>query len=451
MAKVKLDYMSLSMRAEGSDDMVRELSGRFLDMADKYAAPGFYFPALPPSVFEDGCRDPEELNTGDMKPLTTPKEVAPGADWDVVAIYDDAGIPSIMHRFRRMSNKELFGGSDKPHPAFIIGGEVYDEIYISVYPNVMINGKPYSLPFQKPAGNITLDDFSKACFSKGEGWHPMTAAEWGFLANLSLKLGTLPHGNTDYGAWHGDHKEHGQKAPNSNRTLTGTGPETWTHDHTKTGVHDLCGNIWEVLAGLRIKNGVLMVAANNDAALPETDLTQCGDDWKLLTDDKGAPVYVSASGSEIVFTTDNDEAGGVGSSEWGKVKTECKSEMLKEYALFAGEEEAYCYIDATEGEYIPFRGGRWYIGDVPVCSTCASAIRALIRGRTAGAVPLSSRRSRKLNAEKLMGCAVAQPKAGRENADLFCRVLYHGVCVGPIVGFVRHSGLPDLLFCRVDI
>lgn len=301
MAKVKLDYMSLSMRAEGSDDMVRELSGRFLDMADKYAAPGFYFPALPPSVFEDGCRDPEELNTGDMKPLTTPKEVAPGADWDVVAIYDDAGIPSIMHRFRRMSNKELFGGSDKPHPAFIIGGEVYDEIYISVYPNVMINGKPYSLPFQKPAGNITLDDFSKACFSKGEGWHPMTAAEWGFLANLSLKLGTLPHGNTDYGAWHGDHKEHGQKAPNSNRTLTGTGPETWTHDHTKTGVHDLCGNIWEVLAGLRIKNGVLMVAANNDAALPETDLTQCGDDWKLLTDDKGAPVYVSASGSEIVF------------------------------------------------------------------------------------------------------------------------------------------------------
>lgn len=42
MAKVKLDYMSLSMRAEGSDDMVRELSGRFLDMADKYAAPGVH-------------------------------------------------------------------------------------------------------------------------------------------------------------------------------------------------------------------------------------------------------------------------------------------------------------------------------------------------------------------------------------------------------------------------
>ena len=206
-----------------------------------------------------------------------------------------------------------------------------------------------------------------------------------------------------------------------------------------------------MLAGLRIKNGVLMVAANNDAALPETDLTQCGDDWKLLTDDKGAPVYVSASGSEIVFTTDNDEAGGVGSSEWGKVKTECKSEMLKEYALFAGEEEAYCYIDATEGEYIPFRGGCWsYGGSAGVFSLHLGNPRSNSWTAT-GAVPLSSRRSRKRNAEKLMGCAVAQPKAGRENADLFCRVLYHGVCVGPIVGFVRHSGLPDLLFCRVGI
>ena len=37
--------------------------------------------------------------------------------------------------------------------------------------------------------------------------------------------------------------------------------------------------------------------------------------------------------------------------------------MLKEYALFAGEEEAYCYIDATEGEYIPFRGGSWGNGE----------------------------------------------------------------------------------------
>lgn len=358
MAKVKLDYMSLSLRAEGSDDVVRELSGRFLDMAEKYGAPGVYFnvPPVPDSIFADGCRDPEEV-----EPLTEPKEVAPGADWDVVAIYDDAGIPSIMHRFRRVSNKELFGGSDKTHPAFIIGGEVYDEIYISVYPNAMIHGKPYSLPYADPATGFTADEFAKACFSKGEGWHPLTAAEWGLLANLSHANGTLPHGNTNGGHW-GDDEERGESSGSGNRTLTGSGPETWTHDHTKTGVHDLCGNIWETVAGLRIKNGMLMVAQNNDAALPETDLTQCGDDWKPLTDDSGAPVYVAASDGKITFTTDHNEAGGWAGCKWGEVKTECKSEMLKEYALFAGEEEAYCYIDATEGEYIPLRGGSWYGG-----------------------------------------------------------------------------------------
>ena len=59
----------------------------------------------------------------------------PGVKHDVVAIYDNAGIPSIMHRFTKTTNKELFGGSEKTHPAFIIGGVEYDEIYISVYPN----------------------------------------------------------------------------------------------------------------------------------------------------------------------------------------------------------------------------------------------------------------------------------------------------------------------------
>lgn len=43
----------------------------------------------------------------------------------VVAIYDNAGIPSFMHRFRKVTNKELFGGSDKTNAAFIIGDEEY--------------------------------------------------------------------------------------------------------------------------------------------------------------------------------------------------------------------------------------------------------------------------------------------------------------------------------------
>lgn len=33
---------------------------------------------------------------------------------------------------------------------------------------------------------------------------------------------------------------------------------------------------------------------------------------------------------------------------------------MEELALYPGEPEAYCYIDSTEGEYLPFCGGGWY-------------------------------------------------------------------------------------------
>lgn len=232
MAKISCHYFGLGIAAEGEENFLERIADKMLS-----------------HVNEDNMRmdEVEVMCNPDIPRPITETVHTPGADYDVVAIYDNAGIPSIMHRFRRVSNKDLFGGEDKPHPAFVIGGEVVDEIYISVYQNTMINGKPYSLPRMKPATDITMEDFAQACFSKGEGWHCLTAAEWGLLANTSLKLGTLPRGNTNYGKWHGDESEAGESASCGGMTLTGTGPATWTHDHTATGVHDLCGNIWEFL------------------------------------------------------------------------------------------------------------------------------------------------------------------------------------------------------------
>lgn len=285
----------------------------------------------------------------------------PDVKHEVVAIYDNAGIPSIMHRFTRVTNEELFGGSSKTHGAFIIGGEEYDEIYISVYENCEINGKPYSLPHMKPWTNITNDDAARACFSKGEGWHLLTALEWGLLADTSLKNGTLPHGNTNCGKYHAEPEEQGE-AYDGYRTLTGSGPATWTHDHTPEGVHDLCGNIWEMVRGLRLKNGKLQAAKNNDAAL-DIDLTEEGDDWQDVLDDAGNPVRVSVSDEDdITITTEQDIEKDYCGSRWGDVKIECESEQLKELALFNGESEAYFYADSTEGEYFPLRGGHWFHG-----------------------------------------------------------------------------------------
>lgn len=323
-------------------------------------ANGIVEKAIRAGLGEEKTRDGERLQPVTEKEELTMGEYG-GVKHDVVAIYDNAGIPSFMHRFERISNKELFGGSEKVHPAFIIGGVEYDEIFIAVYEGTMINGKIYSLPFTKPVTNITQDEFAEACFSKGEGWHMVTAVEWGLLANLSLKNGTLPHGNTNYGKYHADHNETCE-CFDGGKALTGSGPATWTHNHKADGVHDLCGNIWEMCRGLRMKDGRLEAALNNDAALPETDLSTDGADWHPVVTDEGKAIYIDASDG-IVITDDEDEVeGGYDGEKWKDVQVEVESEQLKELALFNGEPNAYCYVDSSEGERCLFRGGRWGSG-----------------------------------------------------------------------------------------
>lgn len=350
--KLKIRAGAIEMRAEGEAEFVHREGEVFTEYLKHRIGE-----ELRAAKLRHG--DPVEQTEKTVEVANIPTN-RPDVKCDVVAIYDNAGIPSFMYRFTRVSNKELFGGSDKPHPAFVIGGEVYDEVFVSVYENCEINGKPYSLPYQKPWTNITNDEAAKACFSKGEGWHLITAPEWGLLANTSLKNGTLPHGNTNGGKYHADPAEHGKTYDGGGKTLTGSGPATWTHNHTPEGVHDLCGNIWEMVRGLRIKNGMLQRAKDNDAAL-DIDLTTEGDGWENILDDSGKPIRVSVDGS-ITFTTDVDIEQDYTGDCWEDVNVDCESEQLKELALYAGEPKAYCYIDSTEGEYFPIRGGYWAYG-----------------------------------------------------------------------------------------
>lgn len=360
MANIRIKCGAIEMTANGSAELIAQERAALIDFLGQRA--GDIWLEAKERRDKRMAEAAKKENQAADEEITAPVPVEDGMEWNVVAIYDNAGIPSIMHRFRRVTNKELFGGSDKVHPAFIIGGEVYDEIFISVYQNTMIGDKPYSLPGAKPVTNITQEDFAELCFSKGEGWHCLTAAEWGLLANISAKLGTLPHGNTDCGRWHGDTSEKGETVGNGGMTATGTGPVTWTHDHTATGVHDLCGNIWEFARGMRILDGALQAAENNDAALPETDLSEGGTGWKPITDNEGKPVFVSVGREKITFTTDSKIKGDYTGIPWERVNMDCESEQLKALAFYAGEPGAMCFVDSAEGEYILFRGGGWYDG-----------------------------------------------------------------------------------------
>lgn len=128
MAKMNYRYFGLDISAEGEEKFLENITDKIL----AHAAEDYE---------RSGAAEAEELPCIQLS--GTVHIAGAKAEHNVVAIYDNAGIPSIMHRFRRVSNKDLFGGEDKPHPAFVIGGEVVDKIYISVYQNTMINGKPY--------------------------------------------------------------------------------------------------------------------------------------------------------------------------------------------------------------------------------------------------------------------------------------------------------------------
>lgn len=270
---------------------------------------------------------------------------------DNVVIFDDEGIPSIMVRFERPKD----GSEDQ---LFTIRGELYDEMYISKYKNCNINGKPYSLPYQKPWTNASYDEAEKACFSKGKGWHLMTAAEHGYLARLALKNGTLPHGNTDKGCFCADEDEKCELY-NGYQMLTGSGPDTWYHDHTIFGVDGLCGDTWEWMRGLRLMNGKIQTVDNNDAA-SRLDLSCDSDNWKNIWSKDNRPIAFSCNNR--VKISDEETEGGYSWCRWKDVQNECSENAdLYRLGLFAGDPENYVFAD-TEGERLPLCGGAWGSG-----------------------------------------------------------------------------------------
>ena len=176
-------------------------------------------------------------------------------------IYDDTGMPSIMVGVPKMTYADIItGGTSEVLPFFVVEGNEKNTIWVSKFQNIVENDRAYSLAMKLPKNYITFDAALAACRKKGNGWHLNQTGIFAVLNLLSQKMGTVPHGNTNYGEDNYHTYERGiQPQGETGRTLTGSGEPTWYHNHDTSGIADLNGNGWEWTGGLRLVDGEIQI------------------------------------------------------------------------------------------------------------------------------------------------------------------------------------------------
>ena len=202
-------------------------------------------------------------------------------------IYDDTGMPSIMYGLQKPKYSDVItGGTEDTLPFWLVDGEEKDTIWVSKFPNIVENDRAYSLAMKLPKNYITFDAALAACRKKGNGWHLNQTGVFAYLTLLSQKMGTVPHGNTNYGKDNYHTYERGiQPQGETQRTLTGSGEPTWYHNHDTSGIADLNGNVWEWTGGLRLMDGEIQIIPYGNSMKIDCDMSAKSTLWKAIKED----------------------------------------------------------------------------------------------------------------------------------------------------------------------
>lgn len=209
-------------------------------------------------------------------------------------IMDNADLPSFMNPFYKMTNAQLFGGSEVVHSAWKQGSVERDVFYASKFLNCVVDGRAYSWPNVIPAHSYNFDAEMGFCNAKGTHWHQMSFAEWAAISHLIYKMEYEPRGNSNYGKSHSHAYEVGAK-DSTGRTATGSGPVTWNHDGTCGGICDFVGNVWKRLSGMRIVDGEIQIMEGN-APARQIFHAEVSTAWKAIKPD-GSLVPSGTSGT----------------------------------------------------------------------------------------------------------------------------------------------------------
>ena len=301
---------------------------------------------------------------------------------------DNRGFPSVLVRLPARQSRELCSLlPDHLHPGFQTGNQVHAQVYLSKYPNVVRDGFAYSLPLQAPGGQVTYDAAILASSQKGVGWGLAPTALWSALALEAQRKGIFPRGNNQNGRARHYPEERGlivahEDDGSPSETAVGSGPVSWYHDHTSSGLSDLVGNVSEWSAGMRLVRGEIQIVPCADCMLPDADLTPSSQWWKCILPDGS----LADPGSKESLKLDMEDG------RW-KISTRCLSpvddargaqfrdmtydpnelpdgvpDILKELAIYPAQTDRSCYgadlvfANNAQEERICLRGGNWSSG-----------------------------------------------------------------------------------------
>jgi len=306
-------------------------------------------------------------------------------------LYTASGQPTYMNIISKFNGPDVDAGlPEGVHPMFNIGGVEKSEYFYGAYPGIVKNGELLSLPGVDCSTSINHDQavtYARAC---GAGHHVVPNVAAAGIALWCRANSFTPRGNTGYGRAHDAVWETGRRVDNlapgtasgAARTLTGSGPNSWNHDGSNSGISDLCGNVNEWSPGMRINEGEIQIIANNDAALNATDLSAGSTAWKAIDGATGAlvapgsanTVKYAASGTANYTLVRASGSSFEGMTNPGTIPVGATAlALLKAYGLYpvaallggtiavpAANGDAF-YLDVT-GERLPLRFGIWSSG-----------------------------------------------------------------------------------------
>lgn len=221
-------------------------------------------------------------------------------------LYTALGQPTYMNVIPQFDGQSLDPSLPAgPHEMFMVGGVAKSEYFVGTYQGQVVNGELLSLPGVDATTFVSHDQvvaYARAC---GVGHHVMTSAAFAGIALWSRANNFQPRGNTNNGQssdspWETARRVDGL-SPGSNtgtpRILTGSGPVSWRHDNSPSGIADLSGNTWEWTPGIRLVSGEIQIIAGNNAALSSTDLSPNSTEWRAINGATGALVVPTFTGT----------------------------------------------------------------------------------------------------------------------------------------------------------